>query len=569
MASAPAADGPPQVTQPLPAAAPSRSSSSSAGRDGDDPAPLCVRGANIPLLITICGVGDATYMSLSPFYPQVARRIGISTTTTGVIFSCFMWGGIFFSPLATRLSRTTSPRLLLSTSVLAQAALTACFALAPLLSNREQFFALCFGVRIVQGCVCTVYEVAVSSLIMCSTQPERVGALLGLQEAARGVGLMVGPAVGGLLFAVGGFALPFVASAAALLLLGLAVLTVLEPGSGSASENTAEHATILEIVRQPPIAVTTALLIALAMALSVLDPILAPHVEDTFHLQPSSIGLIFASATISYALCSPLVGPIGNRVGNFAVLVVGCIISALALFALGPTTWLPAGWLPRRVWLLAASMVVLGIGASALTCAVPCMLEIARRRGYEIEAVSDVVGGLLSFAWSVGAVVGPLYGSALYEAAGFANAMSATAVMLLVLTALGVLVFNCTGVPACGPIYVEGGSDQASDAPTAAPSAEPAEPGSGRRRGEDGMGAGARARTTQRPWWAPWRSSKWRRRRDAAAEACLPAALSEPLLDPIATDVSGDERDDEEGADPEAAARRRPSPPRPHSHQRL
>jgi MFS family permease len=420
-----------------------------------------------PLLILICGVGDATYMVLAPFFPQRAAEVGLSPTLNGLIFSCFMWGGLVVTPLATALSRKTKPRILLGTCVLLQAALTALFALAPLLTRGWQWFLLTFTLRLLQGTIAAIYEVAVSSLIMCSVDVENVGTALGVQEAARGVGLMVGPAVGGMLYAAGGFALPFLVSAGVLALLGIMVFVLLSDDEAIGDDDEVEHASFAQVLLLPAISVVTALLVALAMALSVLDPILGPWVHDQYGLSPTVIGLIFSAATLAYAGLSPAIGAIGNRLGNFTTLVGGMLISALSFFLMGPCPWVPEGVLPQGVWLLVVAMLLVGVGSSTLTCAVPCMLDVCVRGGFAIEAVSDVIGGLLSFSWSLGALVGPLYGSALVQTFGFPEATSETGVLLLVLTALGILIFQAfeptPAVQRLVPWAVWGGMSPAED----------------------------------------------------------------------------------------------------------
>eukprot|EP00302_Diacronema_sp_CCMP2436_P006156 CAMPEP_0179894728 /NCGR_PEP_ID=MMETSP0982-20121206/35440_1 /TAXON_ID=483367 /ORGANISM="non described non described, Strain CCMP 2436" /LENGTH=448 /DNA_ID=CAMNT_0021791337 /DNA_START=8 /DNA_END=1351 /DNA_ORIENTATION=- len=422
--------------------APAADSEAGESSDGDAPASeSALPTRSYLLLIAICGCGDATYMVLAPFFPQRAEEVGLSQTANGLIFSVFMWGGLVVTPIATWLSRNTSSRLLLGTCVLLQAGLTACFALAPLLTKGWQWFAFCFTLRLLQGVIAAIYEVAVSSLIMCSVDVENVGTALGVQEAARGVGLMIGPAVGGILYAAGGFALPFLASAGALALLGgLVFLSLDDETIGDDDER--EHVTFSDVLAQPAICVVTALLVALAMALSVLDPILGPFVQETFALSPGGIGLVFSAATLSYALLSPVIGWVGRRCGDFAVLTGGMLISAASFFLMGPCPWLPAGMLPTNVWLLVFAMLSVGIGSATLTCAVPCMLAICERSGFETEEVSDVISGLLSFSWSLGALVGPIYGSGLVQAFGFPEATSETGVLLLALTFAGTAVFQ-------------------------------------------------------------------------------------------------------------------------------
>ena len=80
-------------------------------------------------------------------------------------------------------------------------------------------------------------------MIMCSVDVENVATALGVQEAARGVGMMIGPAVGGMLYAAGGFPLPFFASAGVLAALGIAVLFALGDDEAISGDDDEQHAT--------------------------------------------------------------------------------------------------------------------------------------------------------------------------------------------------------------------------------------------------------------------------------------------------------------------------------------
>ncbi|KAJ1618610.1 major facilitator superfamily domain-containing protein [Pavlovales sp. CCMP2436] len=222
-----------------------------------------LRGMPSPLLIIICALGDATYTALSPFFPQAAATAGLSATATGVVFSCGMWAGVLVTPT----------------------------------------FAVAFTLRLVQGGVAAIYEVP----------PARVAAALGLQEAARGVGLMIGPSAGGLLFSLGGFPLPFIICSAALFILGMAVAVFLPPDPAQANEVGAKMVTFGELLYLPAVGAIILLMTALSAALTAPDPVLGPYAEERFGLNPAQIGLLFSSCTIAYALLSPVIGEIGGR----------------------------------------------------------------------------------------------------------------------------------------------------------------------------------------------------------------------------------------------------------------
>ncbi|KAG8463470.1 hypothetical protein KFE25_004981 [Diacronema lutheri] len=397
-----------------------------------------------PLLILICGVGDATYTALVPFFPQAAEAAGLSPSATGVVFSCFMWGGLAVTPLATRLSQTASSRALLTSCVLLQATLTGLFAIVPLIaSTPPRWLALAIALRLCQGVVATIYEVALSSLIMCSVKPTSVAAALGVQEAARGVGLMLGPALGGALFELGGFKLPFIACACALLALGLAVALTLPADDDLGADENARPATFRQLLALPAVGVVLVLMTALSLALTAPDPVLGPYAQSRFGLSPAQIGLLFSSSTVAYAILSPAIGAVGASVGNFNALTLGLVAAAIAFLILGPSPSIPAAVLRPSAGLLFVGMGLSGVGDSTLTCGVAAMLDAALAAGFETEAVADVVGGLLSVSWTLGALLGPVHGSVLVETLGFPRAMSATAFALLLIAALGVIAHGC------------------------------------------------------------------------------------------------------------------------------
>ena len=288
-----------------------------------------------------------------------------------------------------------------------------------------------------------------------------------------------------------------------------------------------------------------------------------------------------------YALLSPLVGRIGNACGNFTTLVGGMLISAASFFLMGPCPWLPAGIFPRSVWLLVLAMAAVGVGSSTLTCAVPCMLDICSRAGYEIEAVSDVIGGLLSFSWSLGALVGPIYGSALVQAFGFPDATSETGVLLFVLTVLGTAVYQAfEPAPAVQrlaelvfteSIFAKGADDDNGPPPAADVSAladasradvPPALADESERAGANERDTASGCKGTHGPWIAPREVNDGQGRR-ALPLGPMPASrgasgLHEPLLACAAAGALGDAT-----GDATALARARAQRQQPHADLRV
>ena len=71
------------------------------------------------------------------------------------------------------------------------------------------FVIFCFLVRTLLAVACTASATA-SFSIMVNTFPDNVATVFGLLETSSGVGLMIGPALGGVLYEVGNFVMKFV-----------------------------------------------------------------------------------------------------------------------------------------------------------------------------------------------------------------------------------------------------------------------------------------------------------------------------------------------------------------------
>ncbi|CAG7821702.1 unnamed protein product, partial [Allacma fusca] len=89
-------------------------------------------------------------------------------------------------------------------------------------TDRTTFITLCFVVRIIEALGDAAFITA-SFAIIAAEFPESVATTFASLETFFGLGLIVGPTVGGALYQKGGFTLPFVVMGG--LLLVVAVLT--------------------------------------------------------------------------------------------------------------------------------------------------------------------------------------------------------------------------------------------------------------------------------------------------------------------------------------------------------
>ena len=158
----------------------------------------------------------------APFYPQEAEAKGASATETGLVFGIFELTVFIVSPLlGQNLSRFGAKRVF-NIGILTTGICSVLFGLLDRIENGKWFIALSFVIRIVEAVGNSGFLTASFSII-AKEFPEAVGTMFACLETFFGIGLIVGPTVGGALYQVGGYSLPFVTLGS--LLIGAAVLT--------------------------------------------------------------------------------------------------------------------------------------------------------------------------------------------------------------------------------------------------------------------------------------------------------------------------------------------------------
>jgi MFS family permease len=309
--------------------------------------------------------------------------------------------------------------------------------------------------------------------------------LVGLQEAVAGVGYMVGPPIGGGLYAVGGFRLPFIVMGLGLViclpLLPFA-LPAAEPGNedgheagGGASTAAAvaigessssplpgfvQHPELsfMAVARLPAVMNASLVTLLAGLAFGFIGPTLAPHLRDTLHASERAIGGLFGLAAGAYALASPGAGALADAYGPKRILAIGIAGLSIAYIFLGPSPLLgahasgevatPGAWALQCI-----SLTLLGLAAALAF--IPCMpaMEVAvLARFGDSPASGETVAALYNGIYCAGEALGPLAGAAMTGLMGFkwASTLVAAILMSYCLALAGVEVHKRGALPGAG-----------------------------------------------------------------------------------------------------------------------
>lgn len=342
-------------------------------------------------------MGFGIVLPLLPFY---AEELGASPRWVTLIIASFSITQFLSAPIWGRFSDRMGRRRLLLVGLFASALSYLLFALA------DSLWLLLVS-RATAGAAGGTLGIA-QAYVADSTEGEERARGLGFIGAASGLGIMLGPAIGGF-FSRYGLGVPgFVA--AGLCLLNLMAAMVLLPESrhfrsGRADAAKGEAATFLMWLRSLsrfPLRVLLLVYVLTIGCFTSMTSVLALYTERVFAMTAVDMGLVFTLAGgVTVIVRGGLVGRIVERFGEPNTMRAGCALLALGV---GAIPFLTDRW---QLWVLVPSW------AAATGLIFPSLHALISRNTDE-QSQGSVLGGS-QVAGGLGRVVAPLAAGWLFE----------------------------------------------------------------------------------------------------------------------------------------------------------
>jgi hypothetical protein len=363
-------------------------------------------------LFFLAGVANA---AIVPLLPRLSDRYGLSTSATALLLALPGLAMLAVSvPSGLAADRFGARRVTLGASVLLllSCLLQAAPSLAALLVGRL-VFGIAFGVIWTSGMAW-----------LADFDVGRGGSRLGPTVTCSSVGIMVGPAVGGILAQHAGLGAPFAAIA-----VGVGLVTIsLALGSGTAQEPAAagagpkqaaggdsepdrapRHAvsarSLRALARRPVVGAAAAAL-AISGAVSSSSQLLISGGLHHMGVSTDRIGLAFSAAAVCYIAVSATVVRLGRRVRTLRFNALAGVVLAVAL--------VPA-LAGRGAFALVAALMISAVPRAAIgTIAYSLAAGDSRGRA----GGEGLVFGMLNGAWAATTVLMPLVAGALAQGGG-------------------------------------------------------------------------------------------------------------------------------------------------------
>ncbi|XP_034419271.1 MFS-type transporter SLC18B1 isoform X2 [Cyclopterus lumpus] len=380
------------------------------------PAPRMTR-QQILTIISMASVNFSSmicYSILGPFFPNEALKKGASQTIVGLIFGCYAVSNLIGSLVMGKYIVQIGAKFMLVMGLFVSSACTIMFGLLDRVPSGATFISMCFIVRSIDA---LGFAAAMTSTFAMTAKifPNNVATILGCMEAFTGLGLILGPPLGGWFYQSFGYEVPFMILGCFLLIMVPFNMYILPSVEADPSKDS-----FFGLLGKGKIILICYAVFTLSGGLGFLDATLSLFAMEKFKLSAGYVGLILLGLSLPYCLVSPLIGYITDKYPSTRswFIVTGGAATAFGFFMLGPA---PFFHISSQLWLLVLMLSVVGlsIGMTAIPM-FPEIISYAYEQGYE-EGLGTLgmVSGLFGAFWSFGMFCGPTVGGVITQHLSF------------------------------------------------------------------------------------------------------------------------------------------------------
>jgi MFS family permease len=344
-----------------------------------------------PLVAAVVLVDTMFFAAVAPLLPHYSDELGLSKSAAGVLAAAYPAGTLVGSLPAGWLAARVGvkPTVLLGLGLLAVTSVAFGFAQSVLVLDLARF---------AQGIGGACSWAGGLAWLVSASPADRRGTVIGSALAAAIVGVLLGPALGGLATLLSP-ALVF--SGVAVIAVGLAAWAWTVPGTPP--EQSAGMRAVGRALRRPAVLVAFWLFTLPAIFAGAIE-VLAPLRFDELGASGALIGLIFLLVAGAEAVLSPVSGRLSDRHGRLAPIRIG-LAGAVVMGAVMP--------LPGTVVLLAFALLATVSALGAFWAPAMALLsDASETAGLDLA----LAFGLSNLAWASGHMAGSAGGAALADA---------------------------------------------------------------------------------------------------------------------------------------------------------
>ena len=376
---------------------------------------------------------NAAISIIAPFYPAEAAKRGMSEDIVGFVFAALPLGGFFFSLIFGKYMRFWGRKKLLFIGMILLIIGFIMFALIDFTQNLAIFLAFSILGRMIQGLGLSAYTSVSYAYLPLLYKDEELQEKIGYMEATTGIGMLIAPLFGSLLYYIWGYQSPFYVMAVIIFVFSPWLIRSLPPDT-IILQTDKKLLSLRKVLSRRKILLTYGYAVFVMAGFSFLEPVFAAHLSS-FGLNVIEVGVVFSVGTISYSICMIVLGNFSKNMKRNFSMVIGAIFIVISFILIGPQSMIG---LPKNIWIVCTGMVILGLGATlTILPIIPEFISLCEEvYADEKIGVGDLSSGMFDSSILVGSLIGPIISGYLTAATGFEDSSSILALILIVYTIL-------------------------------------------------------------------------------------------------------------------------------------
>lgn len=349
----------------------------------------------------------------APFFPKEAEHKGATPTEYGLVFGVYELAIIFMSPIVGKLVGQSSPKIWIQFGLLLTGLMTILFGFLDRLPPGRFFIVSAFLIRILEGLGAASFTTP-SYTATAEEFPNDQATILSLLETSFGLGLICGPTLGGWLYEIGDYFLPFFTLGTCLVLGAALNFAVCYGRSSHVTDNKGGQAGYLKILFSPGIILDSLCVVTSLTFIGYNAATLEPHLRS-FDLSVMTIGSIFIITGAIYAITTPLWGKLCKLIDTRILCLTGSLLCLGGFIIIGPLPPIHAG---PSLSLIIIALVLIGFGTG-----IKLVAALVGSFKYSIDELGmpdnkstfGICSSIYHTSTSIGAFLGPSLGGFLTD----------------------------------------------------------------------------------------------------------------------------------------------------------
>ncbi len=360
------------------------------------------------MIVVMLGFG-----MIIPILPFYVKSMGASGSALGALMATYGVLQFIFAPIWGSLSDRIGRKPVLMLGVLGNA-------LAQLLFGLSTQLWMLFAARALAGILSSATLPTAMAYISDSTSVEKRSGGMGVVGAAMGLGMVIGPGLGGVL-STQSLSFPFfLAGGLSLLALGLIFLILPESPRDRSAEQHAVHGPQLNVLWQAftgPLGVLFLMSFLLSFGLTNFESIFGLYAADRYQYTSTQVGMVLTViGLISAFMQGAMTGPATHRFGEVAIIRAALVGTAVGFLLMTQA---------KNTLQLLPAVTFFVFSNAMLNPTVASLLSKRTSTGQGMTL------GVNNSFLSLGRIVGPLWAGNIYEASLNAPYVTGALIMFL------------------------------------------------------------------------------------------------------------------------------------------